>query len=115
MATGLADIDMAANAAVPRAAYALPGFDEYLLGYQDRGVVLDAQHADKVCPGGNGMFASTIIVHGRVAGVWSRTTRKDLITLSPQPFAALGTMQQRLLAQAVKRYGEFLGKSVEIG
>lgn len=115
MAAGLTDIEMTAKAAAPRAAYALPGFDEYLLGYQDRSVVLDAQHAVKVCPGGNGMFAATLIVNGRVAGVWSRTTRKDLITLSPQPFAALGTMQKRLLAQAAKRYSAFLGKTVEIG
>ncbi len=49
-------------------AFALPGFDEYLLGYQDRSAVLDAAYAEKICPGGNGMFASTIIIDGRVAG-----------------------------------------------
>lgn len=43
-------------------AHALPGFDEYLLGYKDRSAVLDTANAAKVCPGGNGMFASTIAV-----------------------------------------------------
>ncbi len=41
------------------AAFALPGFDEFILGYKDRSAVLDAAHADQVCPGGNGMFVST--------------------------------------------------------
>lgn len=111
MAPGLAGMTPATPAAI---VHAPPGFDEYLLGYQDRSAVLEAEHAGKVCPGGNGMFASTIIVNGRVAGVWSRTLKKQLITISAQPFTALGKTQERLFAQAAQRYAAFLGKAAEI-
>src|SRR5690606_10007263 len=40
--------------------YLLPGFDEYLLGYKDRGAVLDAEHQQKIVPGNNGVFRPTI-------------------------------------------------------
>jgi len=49
---------------------ALPGFDEYLLGYQDRSAVLDPEHADKIVPGGNGVFLPILVHHGRIIGTW---------------------------------------------
>ncbi len=53
----------------------LPGFDELLLGYADRSATLDPQHATAVVPGGNGVFRPTVVVDGRVVGVWRPATR----------------------------------------
>ncbi|MGH3775339.1 MAG: DNA glycosylase AlkZ-like family protein [Pseudonocardiaceae bacterium] len=39
--------------------FLLPGFDEYMLGYQDRGAALPAEFAQRVVPGNNGMFQPT--------------------------------------------------------
>jgi hypothetical protein len=50
----------------------LPGFDELLLGYADRSAVLDPRHADRILPGGNGVFRPTVVSDGRVVGTWSR-------------------------------------------
>jgi hypothetical protein len=48
----------------------LPGFDEFVLGYGDRTEILDAAHADRIVPGGNGMFRPTVVRDGRVVGTW---------------------------------------------
>ena len=68
--------------------YLLPGFDEFILGYKDRKAVLDPQYAERIVPGGNGMFMSTIVSNGRVVGLWKRATntKKDKITITSVPF-----------------------------
>jgi Winged helix DNA-binding domain len=66
--------------------YLLPGFDEYMLGYKDRGVVLDADYADRICPGGNGVFYPTIVSRGRVVGTWKRAFKKGKVMVTPSPF-----------------------------
>src|SRR5665647_1390124 len=38
----------------------LPGFDEIILGYGDRSMTLAPEHADRIVPGGNGVFLSLI-------------------------------------------------------
>ncbi len=49
----------------------LPAFDEYLLGWRDRGFAVDAEHARAVHPGG-GIIRAVALVNGRVAGTWKR-------------------------------------------
>lgn len=93
----------------PARAFALPGFDEYLLGYKDRSAVLAAAHAQKVCPGGNGVFAPTIVVDGRVVGTWKRSIGKASIAIVPSPFTALNKAGQRAFAEAAERYAAFMG------
>jgi hypothetical protein len=95
-------------------AFALPGFDEYILGYQDRSAVLDPQHADKICPGGNGMFAFTIIVDGQVVGTWKRTVKKNAIAITAMPFDKLNKAEKSAFKQAAERYGAFMGLAAEI-
>jgi hypothetical protein len=94
--------------------FALPGFDEYLLGYRDRGAVLDAAHARKVCPGGNGVFAPTIIINGKVVGTWKRSIGKSSVEIVASPFSALRAAQRRAFEGAAKRYATFLGLAVSL-
>jgi hypothetical protein len=60
-----------ADTAMPRNAglYLLPGFDEFIVGYKDRGDTLPAVHTRKVS-GSNGVFRPTIVAGGRVIGTW---------------------------------------------
>ncbi|MCD2196396.1 winged helix DNA-binding domain-containing protein [Actinomycetospora endophytica] len=62
--------DRLADAADPGAELLLPGFDEFVLGYGERAEVLDPAHADRIVPGGNGVFRPTIVRDGRVVGCW---------------------------------------------
>ena len=64
----------------------LPGFDELLLGYRDRRAQLDPVHAEKIVPGGNGMFRPTVVHSGRVVGTWARIRRAGGPQLTATPF-----------------------------
>jgi hypothetical protein len=68
------------------AMFLLPGFDEYMLGYGDRTAALPAQFADRIVPGGNGMFRSTVVCAGQVVGTWVRTGRGPGRTLQATAF-----------------------------
>lgn len=92
-----------------RGAFALPGFDEFLLGYKDRSAVLAEKHAQLVCPGGNGMFAATIVINGRVVGTWKRTIRRSAIEISATPFATLGRAERTAVVEAAESYAAFMG------
>lgn len=94
-------------------AYLLPGFDEYLLGYTDRSAVLDPQHAQKVCPGGNGIFFPTIVINGQMVGTWKYTVKKGTAIITPTPFETLTDAEA--VAAAAEPFGRYLGLPVVVG
>ena len=96
----------------PPAAHLLPGFDEYLLGYGDRSAVLDPAYAQRICPGGNGVFNPTIVIDGRVAGAWKRTAKKGAVVIELAPFRPLTAAEHHAISAAADRYGEFMGLPV---
>ncbi len=96
------------------APYLLPGFDEYLLGYRDRSAVLDAQYAQQVCPGGNGVFQPTIVIEGRVVGTWKRVFKKGAAQLTPLPFTPFSAAQLEAFAAAAQPFGQFLEMPVTL-
>nr|WP_240895704.1 winged helix DNA-binding domain-containing protein [Kineococcus siccus] len=75
---------LAASGAAARAVHLLPGFDEFLLGYADRHHVLAPEHADAVCPGGNGVFRGMVVTGGHIVGTWVR----ERGTAATTPFTA---------------------------
>lgn len=93
-------------------AHLLPGFDEYILGYGDRSAVLDPAHAQRICPGGNGVFSPTIVIDGKVAGVWKRSFKKGAVVIELAPFRALTPAESQAISAAADRYGQFLGLPV---
>ncbi len=96
------------------AVHLLPGFDEYVLGYRDRSAVLDSVHAQCICPGNNGMFSPTLVVEGRVTGVWKRTVKRGAVVIEAAPFRPLTPPEARALGAATERYGAFLGLPVAL-
>jgi hypothetical protein len=69
-----------------RGTFLLPGFDEFVLGYGDRSAVLDPAFADRIVPGGNGMFRPTVVSDGRIVGTWQWTGRGAGRTVTATPF-----------------------------
>ncbi|MHA7861284.1 winged helix DNA-binding domain-containing protein [Tessaracoccus sp. Y36] len=53
----------------------LPGFDEFVLGYQDRLFAMTADHHQRLVPGNNGVFRRSVVIGGTVVGVWTRSGR----------------------------------------
>jgi hypothetical protein len=94
--------------------YMPPGFDEYLLGYKERSAILAAQHAEKVCPGKNGVFFPTIVSDGQIIGIWKRTIAKQKITITTTPFERITDAEKEAFAAATVRFGEYHAMPVEI-
>jgi hypothetical protein len=94
-------------------AFLLPPFDEYLLGYRDRRAVLEARHAERIVPGGNGMFLPTMVVDGQVVGTWKRAVRKESVRITLEAFGRLRKGERDLIAAPTNRYSQFLGLAVD--
>lgn len=91
------------------AVHFLPSFDEYLLGYKDRGAVLDDVHRGKVNPGNNGVFMNTLLVQGRVSATWKRVIRKKTVGITVNAFAPFRKSDRITLQASAQRYARFLG------
>lgn len=105
----------AADAPQPSAAsrglQLLPGFDEYMLGYKDRTIILEPEFAARIVPGNNGMFRPTVVLDGQVIGTWKAVSKRAEVALTLSPFRALAPAQHAALTRAAERYGQFLGKT----
>ena len=108
-ADGLAEDDglwLAAGASSTKPAtsiHLLPGFDEYLLGYKDRGAVLADHHARHLVPGGNGIYKPMLLVNGQIRGTWQRANGE----IGTAPFEPLARGTSRAMATAVKQVKAF--------
>ncbi|MGH3982461.1 MAG: winged helix DNA-binding domain-containing protein [Pseudonocardiaceae bacterium] len=71
--------------------FLLPGFDEYMLGYQDRGAALPAEFSQRIVPGNNGMFQPSVIADGKVVGTWKRSGRGSKQTVAATPFTSFSS------------------------
>ena len=98
----------------PAAARALPGFDEFLLGFKDRSLVLAPEKKQAIIPGNNGIFQPTLIAGGRVVGTWRRTVTKKSVKVDPAPFEALPVNRRKNLDASLRRYGDYLGRPAEV-
>lgn len=67
----------------------LPGFDEFVLGYQDRLFAMTEAEHHRLVPGNNGVFRPSIVAGGRVRGVWRRAGRPGRRQLEVDGFGDL--------------------------
>jgi hypothetical protein len=92
----------------------LPGFDEYLLGYTDRSAALSEEHSPLVFPGKNGMFLSTIVFDGAVAGTWKRTSTAKTVTVDVRPFAPITAKSAESVQVSAQEYANFVGLELRV-
>jgi hypothetical protein len=90
-------------------AYLLPNYDEYLIAYKDRDLIVDASRAANIVARSNGGFANHLVVDGRLAGSWSRTLTGNGVLIEIAPYKKLTPAQARAASNAADCYGEFLG------
>jgi hypothetical protein len=72
----------------------LPAYDEYLLGWRDRSLILDKAHTSSVWPGG-GVLRPTVMSDGRIVGRW----RGNAVDLFDDCDAAALAAEQRDVAR----------------
>jgi hypothetical protein len=96
------------------AVYALPGFDEYLLGYKDRTAAASTEHMKKILPAANGIFMSTIVSRGLVVGTWRRVIDRKRIVVTASPFSKLSAKTAAGFRNAMRAYGKFFALPIAI-
>jgi hypothetical protein len=85
----------------------LAGFDEYILGYTDRAIALDSIAAERIVPGGNGVFKPAIAVNGRVVGTWRLGTRARAASVA-ELFSTTDAAASAAIDEALRDYDAFV-------
>ena len=94
---------------------ALPGFDEYLLGFKDRSLMVDAAGMQAVIPGKNGVFRSTIVRDGRVVGTWKRALAAKKVTVDVAPLPrGIARKDRGAVEDALLPYAAFVGRALAV-
>lgn len=91
----------------------LPAFDSYLLGYHRRDHAVARDHATRVHPGG-GIIRPTVLVDGRVVGIWRTDRSHARARLVVEAFAGLGNARVPALETEVDDVGRFLGQDLAL-
>jgi len=100
------------SARSPRSAFLLPPYDEYLIAYKDRSAALDPGLWQPIT--GRDPFAAPVVLDGRVVGGWKRTLDGDTVSIVLHLPGPLSRADARLVEDAARRYGDFLGLDVAI-
>lgn len=91
----------------------LPMYDGYLLGHEDRSLVLPGAYADRVHPGG-GVIRATLVVDGQAAGTWTLDRSRSTATVIVDPFESLDRTVEAELEDEVEDVGRFLDVDVRM-
>jgi hypothetical protein len=84
----------------------LGAFDNYNLGYVDRGFAVSAEHEQQVNPGG-GIIRPAIVADGRFVGTWSSKRSGKRLAVEIEPFAPLSAEVEAAIAGEVEDLGRF--------
>lgn len=100
--------DEGLNYVKPANVYLLPNYDEYIVSYKDRSSTIDLKYIDKADPRGT-IFNNTLIINGKVMGIWKKEVKKNKAIVSVAPFKPLSKLTLSALNTASERYAKFLG------
>ena len=93
---------------------ALPGFDEYLLGFKDRSLMLADEHKQAIIPGSNGVFQPTIVRGGRVVGTWKRSVARGHTVVDVRPLVTLTAADRGRVEAALEPYGRYTTRPLQV-
>lgn len=114
MAADALDALAAGPESEPAPVRVLPGFDEYLLGFKDRRIMLDPGYFDAVVPGGNGIFRATVVVDGRAVATWGRKVKKSSVQVDVTLLEPVPAPEWKLVEVEFERYSAYLGLPLDL-
>ena len=85
----------------------LPGFDIYLLGYQNRDLAVPRKRAKRINAGG-GILHPVLLVDGRALGTWKSKRKKNHLDVVVEPFDQLAPEVHQGLEAEVTDLARFL-------
>ncbi len=84
----------------------LGGFDNYNLGYVERGFALAPEFEKRVNPGG-GIVRPSIVVDGRCVATWSSKRSGERLAVTIEPFESPAAEIAQAIAAEVEDIGRF--------
>jgi hypothetical protein len=91
----------------------LPRFDVYLLGYHDRDLAVAPQSARHINAGG-GILHPTVLVDGRLVGLWKSQKKKIELAVMVEPFEPLAPQVAQGLEAEVADLARFQGMQAKL-
>jgi hypothetical protein len=91
----------------------LPRFDTYLLGYQKRDLAVPPHYGKRINAGG-GIIHPTVLVDGRVVGMWKSKREKNQLLVVVEPFDELAHDVYAGLEAETEDIARFLGVKVTL-
>jgi hypothetical protein len=95
-------------------AHLLPNYDEYFIGFKDRGAIGQRLKSAELVTGGDAFIAHVVVVDGQLVGGWRRTVMKDAASVELNLVTRLTEAERRAVAAAGKSYAAFLGVALEL-
>lgn len=106
--------ELAATAAAPTGTWLLPGFDPYVVGpLSHRAHTIPEGMVERVSRTA-GWISPVLVVDGLVRGVWSHELKAGRLTITVEPFAAVGKGVRSAATKHVQRYARFFDADVEL-
>lgn len=87
----------------------IPQYDDYLLGYQDRGASID-ERTKILLKQKYGIFNPVILVNGTVTGTWKREINKNKVIFKLNHFRPLNRQENEALLTEIDDYSIFIDK-----
>jgi len=87
----------------------VPNYDESFIGYRDRSAMGQRLTDAKVMERNTALAAHIVIADAQVVGGWRRTVAKQGLVIDLTLLTSLSAREQKSLAAAARRYGEFAG------
>src|SRR6185369_9410744 len=96
---------------ITQSALLLPNYDEYVVSYKDRTEAIDKKHLTIISKERNAVFTNSILINGKIEGIWQRSIKNESVAVKTRTFSALSNVKQKLVAKAINRYSKFLHKT----
>ena len=95
-------------------AHLLPNYDEYFIGFKDRGAFALRLRAAGIAARTDALSGHILAIDGQIVGGWGRTLRGKNAVIRLRLLQALSAAEDRAVVTTVKRFSDFLGVQVEI-
>jgi hypothetical protein len=95
-------------------AHLLPNYDEYFIGFKDRGAIGEIIRQLNLDANDPAFIAHIIIMDGQIVGGWRRTLKKDRVIVELNLLTNPTKTENQATKVAIEQYGKFLGLPVEV-
>ena len=95
-------------------AHLLPNYDEFFIGFRDRGAIARRLGSATLVSGGDALIAHVIVVDGQLVGGWKRVARGKRTTVELRLVTPVKPNERKAIAAAADDYAGFLGPAAGV-